>query len=147
MRSREGLPTLMRPRSVSSILPSISSVVQIGDFRHGSAGPRLVADFERLGVNPALREIGQIHDDSVRGRGKIHLAQAILGQVDVGFRMIAEPRKRGGLGVVRGGVQMRGGRFHFQILFGQPQIDFVFLPLYRANNLLLRSLQPGFLTW
>jgi len=116
---------------------------EVGHFGEDHAGVDVVADFEGLGVDPALGVVGLEDKEAGDGRLEFHLGDAGLGKIDIGLGLIAHAGEGGDAGAVGGGVEIDGGLLDFEFLLGDAVIDLAGLALETGDDLLFGGFEAG----
>src|ERR1019366_3740370 len=116
---------------------------EIGHFGEDHTGVDVVADFEGLGIDPALGVVGIENEEAGDGGLEFHLGDAGLGEIDIGLGLIAQAGEGGDFGAIGGSVKIDGGLLDFEFLPGDAVIDLTGLALEAADDLLFGGFEAG----
>src|ERR1019366_7341434 len=103
----------------------------------------VVADFEGLGIHPALGVVGIEDQEAGDGGLELHLGDAGLGEIDIGLSLIAQAGEGGDFGAIGGSVKIDGGLLDLEFLAGDAVIDLAGLALEAADDLLFGGFEAG----
>src|SRR6185437_7021534 len=107
---------------------------EVRDFAEGAAGPDVVADFEGLGVHPALGVVHRVGDDACDGGGDLHLLELEVDVIEVGLGLVAQALGAADLGAVGGLMGGDGGLLDLELLLRHAECELALVAVNGAED-------------